>query len=208
MYRLNRVVVVVFFTLIVTGILPWAAIAGTESQSSIEQTFQKAKQDYLQKNMGSAAEQIQKGAAYIKAEAAKASVKGKEALTASARELEKLADDVKKGTVTSVKRIDESFARAYLALAADSHIKSMESWARKEAAKTGDALDSATKYLERGFAWAGQKVETGTKEAMKKSKELSLKLKEKGSVMAEEVGKELKEMGNEIEKFGKRISTN
>ena len=205
MHRLNFFVVIVF-TLIATGILPWAAVAGSESQSSIEQNFQKAKQDYLQKKMSSAAEQIQKGAAYMKAEAAKASVKGKEALTASSRELEKLAADVKKGTVTSVKMIDESFARAYLALASDAHIKSVESWTRKETAKAGDALDSTTRYLEHGFAWAGQKVETSTKEAIKKSKDLSLRLKEKGSMVAVEVGKGLKDMGNEIEKFGKRIS--
>ncbi len=206
MYRLNLVVIVVFFTLIVAGILPQAAVAGSESRSSIEQTFQKAKQDYLDKNLNSAAEQIRKGAVYMKAEAAKASVKGKEALTASARELDKLSDDVKKGTVTSVKRIEEAFARAYQALAADSHTKSMEAWTKKEAAKTGAALDSAAKDLERGFAWAGQKVETSTKEVVKKSEDLSLKLKKKSSVMAEDVGKGLKDMGNEIEKFGKRIS--
>ena len=88
MYRLNRVVFVVFFTLIVAGIMPQAAIAVSESPSSIEQTFQKAKQDYLDKNLAAAAEQIRKGSAYIKAEAEKASVTGKEALAASARELE------------------------------------------------------------------------------------------------------------------------
>jgi hypothetical protein len=206
MYRLNLFAVVVVFTLIVTGILPWTAVAASEPQSSIEQTFQRAKKDYLQKNMNSAAEQIQKGSSYMKAKAASASVKGKEALNASSRELEKLADDVKKGTVTSVKRINESFARAYLALASDSHIKSTESWTRKEATKAGDALDSATNYLERSFAWAGQKVETSTKKTVEKSKELSLKLKEKSSVVAEDVGKGLKDAGYEIEKFGKRIS--
>ena len=42
----------------------------------------------------------------MKAEAANASDKGKAALNASAKELEKLADDVKKGTVTSVKRME------------------------------------------------------------------------------------------------------
>jgi hypothetical protein len=120
--------------------------------------------------------------------------------------LEKLADDVKKGTVTSVKRMEETFARAYVALASDSHIKSTESWAKKEKAKAGDALDSANKYLERSFAWAGQKIETRTTEVMKKSQELSLKLKKKGSVVAEDVGKGLKDVGNEIEKFGKKIS--
>ncbi|MGP8154585.1 MAG: hypothetical protein ACLQBQ_10710 [Smithella sp.] len=142
----------------------------------------------------------------MKAESVKASAKGKGAMTLSAQELEKLAVDVKKGTVISVKKIEEPFARAYLALAADSHIKSTESWTRKESAKTGDALDSSTKYLERSFAWAGQKVETNTKKAIEKSKSLSLKLKEKGSVIAKDVEKGLKDTGSEIEKLGKRIS--
>jgi hypothetical protein len=207
MYRLNRVAVVVVFVLIVTGMLPWAAVASSESQSSIEQTFQKARQDYLQKNMNSAAEQIQKGASYMKAEAAKASAKGKDALTLSPQELEKLAVDVKKGTVTSVKKIEEPFSRAYLALAADSHIKSTESWAKKESAKAGEALDSSARYLERGLAWTGRKVEAGTKETIEKSKDLSLKLKEKGSVIAKEVEKGLKETGSEIDKLRKRISS-
>ena len=206
MHRLNLFAVVVAFALIFAGILPWTAIAEPESQSSVEQTFQKAKQNYLEKNMNSAAEQIQKSASYMRAQAAKASDMGKEALNTSAKELEKLADDVKKGTVTSVKRMEETFARAYVALASDSHIKSTESWAKKEKAKAGDALDSANKYLERSFAWAGQKIETRTTEVMKKSQELSLKLKKKGSVVAEDVGKGLKDVGNEIEKFGKKIS--
>jgi hypothetical protein len=91
-------------------------------------------------------------------------------------------------------------------LAADSHIKSTESWAKKEKAKAGEALDSANQYLEYSFSWAGQKIETGTNNAMKKSRELSLQLKKKGSVVAEDVGKGLKDAGNEIEKFGKRIA--
>lgn len=193
-------------TLFVAVIFSTTVFAAAESQSSIENTFQRAKQNYLDKNMNSAAQQIQKGASFIKTQAEKASDKGKEALNASAKELEKLADDVKNGTVTSVKKIEETFARAYAALAFESHIKSTESWAKKQTEKAGDALDSANKYLERGFVWAGQKIETGTKETMKKSKELSLKLKKKSSVLVEDVGKGLKNAGDEIEKFGKKIS--
>ncbi|MFZ2398486.1 MAG: hypothetical protein WAW31_07450 [Smithella sp.] len=180
--------------------------AAADSRSSIEQTFRNAKQDYLDKNMNAAAQQIQKSASFMKAQAEKASDKGKKALNASATELEKLAGDVKKGTVTSVKKIEETFARAYAVLASDSHIKSTESWTKKQTEKAGDALDSANKYLERSFAWAGQKIEKGTKDTMKKSNELSRKLKKKGSVLAEDVGKGLKNAGDEIEKFGKKIS--
>lgn len=206
MYRLNLFVFVVFFTLIVAGIMPQAAIAVSESQSSIEQTFQKAKKDYLDKNLKSAAEQIQKASDYMKAEAEKASATGKEALTASAHELNKLSDDVKKGAVKSVKGLDDAFARAYHAMAADAHAKSMKAWAEKQSVKTGDALDSATKDLKHGLAWTGQKIEKGTKEVIRKSEELALKLKKKSSVVAEDVGKGLQKTGDEIEKFGKRVS--
>ena len=204
MYRLTRVTII-FFALTVSVLLPWAAIAASQS-SAIEQTFQKAKKDYLQKNMESAGQQIEKGASYMKTEAAKASVRGKEALTASAEELEKLAYDVKKGAVKSRKRIEETFARAYLALALESHIQSTESWAKKEAAKVSESLEAVAANLERSFAWAGRKIEKSTKDVVKKSKDLSLKLKEKGAAVTDEVGKGLTEAGSEIEKFSKSIS--
>ncbi|MEE9911014.1 MAG: hypothetical protein K4571_04750 [Deltaproteobacteria bacterium] len=207
MRHLNRVLVITVFALIVTGVYSWAANAQPETSSSIEQTFQKAKQDYLQKNFDSAAGQIKKGADYMKAESAKASAKGKEALTASAEELDKLAADMKRGAVASEKKMEDAFARAYLALASNEHIKSTESWARKESAKAGAALESAGRNLEKSFAWAGQKVEKGTNDVLKKSEELSQKLKKKGGLIADDVSKGLKDAGNEIEKFGKKISS-
>ena len=73
---------------------------------TVEQTFQKAKKEYLQKNYDAAAKQIKKGAAYMKTEADKATAKGKEGLAASAKELDQLADDTKKGAVTSPRRIN------------------------------------------------------------------------------------------------------
>ena len=206
MRSLQRILVVTAFALIVAGVFPWAVIAGSEDTTSVEQTFQKAKQEYLQKNLDAAAKHIKKGAAYMKAQAEKASAKGKKGLEASAKELDQLADDTKKGAVTSEKKMEDAFARAYLALATNDHIKSTESWAKKQSAKTGAALESAGKNLEKGFAWAGQKVEKGTNDVLVKSAELSEKLKKKGRLVADDVSKGLKEAGNEIEKFGKKIT--
>lgn len=205
MNRLNRVLAVFVFTLFALMVFSWMA-AAAEPASAIEQTFQKAKKDYLDKNINSASEQIKKGAAYMKEKAAKASAKGKVELEESARELDKLADDVKKGTVKSVKRIEDAFARAYHALALESQIESTESWAKRERARAGEALDAANKNLERGLAWAGQKVEENTKKVMRKSEEIALKLKRKGRLITEEVGKGIQDAGKEIEKFGKKIS--
>jgi len=201
----NRIMTA-FIVVCLTAILPWPLVAASESVSSIEQTFQKAKRDYLDKKMDAAAGEIKRSAAFMKKESMKASDKSKAALADSARELEKLAGDVKKGSVTSVKKIEDAFGRAYHALAFDAHARSMESWSKKEPAKAGEALDKATIYLERGFAWTGRKIETGTKDVITKSKELSMKLQAKGRTVAEEVGSGLKAAGNEIEQFGKKIT--
>lgn len=197
--------IIILFILAVVAVI-WLGNVAAESSSSIEQTFQKAKQNYLDKNMEAASTQIRKGAAYMKEQSEKASDSGKAALAASSRELEELAGDVKKGSVKSVKKMEDAFARAYLALAKDAHTQSAKSWAEKQGQKAGEGLEKASGYLERSFAWAGQKAEQGTRNVMQKSKDLSTKLKEKGRAVAEDVGKNLKETGNEIEKFGKKIS--
>lgn len=206
MKRLWHVLFVAVFFLIIASIPFINAGADQDANPTIEQTFQKAKRDYLDKNMQSAAEQIKKGAAYMNHQASAASAKGKDALAASARELDVLADDVKNGLVSSPKRMEEAFARAYLALAENEHVKATESWAQKKRNQAGEALDSANRHLEKSFAWAGQKVEKGTAEAMKKSDDLAHQLKKKGSLLADEVGKGIQSAGNEIDKLGKKIS--
>ena len=148
------------FVIAILTISVWvSAAAQAQSKGSIEQTFQKARKDYLQKDMKAAADEVRKGAAYLKSEAAAAKGKGKEALTASYQELEKLAGEMEKGTVKTVKELEMAFARAYNALATNSHVKSAESWAKKEYKKAGNELEAAAGELEKGYIWAEQKAE-------------------------------------------------
>ena len=194
--------VIVFMT-----ISMWlSAAAEAASKESVEPYFQKARQDYLQKDMKAAANEVRKGAAYLKSEAAAAKGKGKEALSASYRELEKLAGELEKGTVKSVKGMEMAFARAYEALATNSHVKSAEAWSKKEFKKAGDELEAAVDELEKGFAWARQQAEAGTQKAIRESKELSGKLKEGARWASAEASKALKDMEDEIRTFGRRIS--
>jgi hypothetical protein len=124
--------------------------------TSLEQSFQKARHDFVQKDMPAAAQEIRKGVTYLKAEAAAAAGKGKTALTASSRELEKLAGDLEKGTVHYVKQIDMAFARAHRSLAENAHLKAAEAWTRGEIKNTAGYLETAAVSLKRAFAWAGQ----------------------------------------------------
>ena len=63
--------------------------------------FHKARQNFLKKDYKAAAEEIRKGAAFMKLQAARATSEGKKVLTVSIGELEMLAKDVEQGTVTS-----------------------------------------------------------------------------------------------------------
>ena len=206
MKYLNLIIIAIFLAALTMAQTPVSVAAEATSSTSMEQNFQKSKQHFLQKDMKAAADEIRKGAAYLKSEADAATGKGKEALTTSYRELEKLAGDVEKGAVTSVKKLDAAFARSYKALATNAHVKSTEAWAKKEINNTGKNLETAADSLERGFSWTGEKMKVGTKKVIEESRDLSKKLKEDTGWASDKVSKSLKNMGNEIEQFGKRVT--
>ena len=82
-----------------------------------ESHFRKARESFLRKDSQEAASEIRKGAAEIQSQADQATDKGKEIIQASIRELETLAEEVKKGAIKSVEKLDEAFAEAYQAMA-------------------------------------------------------------------------------------------
>lgn len=169
------------------------------------QHFQNAHENFLKRDTKATASEIRKGAAFLGREAEHGAGETKKALIDSARELERLAGDVEKGRVTSAKKLEEAFARADHALAQHHLAQATKAWAKRENAKTGEALKAAGVYLEHGLAWTGRKTETGTEDVLHHSRVLAGKLIEGTGWVPEEVGKGLQSVGNEIDKFGKRV---
>jgi len=178
----------------------------TQKAGEPDRDFRKARQNFLKKDLMASAAEIRKGAAYLKSQADLAVEEGKQALTASANELEKLADKVGKGTVKSVKELDGAFARAHHALAKSHYLKTSESFARKEASKAGKELKAAGNHLERGLIRAGGKITTGAKSAIKESRSLAGKLIKGAGWANAEVERGVKNLGVEIEKLGEKVS--
>jgi serine protease Do len=82
-----------------------------------EHHFRKAIDDFLQKDPRGAASEIRKSVAFLKVEADQMDTdEGKEILTASIQDLEKLAGDLEKGAVSSVKKLEDAFDHAAQAL--------------------------------------------------------------------------------------------
>ena len=91
-----------------------------------EQNFTKARESFLKKDYKAAAEEIRKSVKYMKTEEFHAAASGKKMLTASIKELDKLAKDVEKGSVTTVNTLDNAFARARDAIASNPQVKKTE----------------------------------------------------------------------------------
>jgi len=167
--------------------------------------FHKARENFLKKDTKAAAEEIRKGAAFLRLQAARATTEGKKGLVASVAELEKLANDVEKGTVTSAKTLDRTFARAHHALAKHHHLKAIEYKAKNDVRRTGHELKAAMVHLEHGFAWSGHELEAVSVKAIKDVGLLAGKLVEGTGWVAEEVGKAIEKIGQEIDKLGKLL---
>ena len=73
-------------------------------------------------------------------------------------------------------------------------------------AKAGHEIKEATAYLERGLGWTGQKIESGTRTAIRDGRLVAGKLIEGTGWVPEEVGKGFEAVGREVEKFGKRVA--
>jgi hypothetical protein len=194
-------------------VITWAFSPGSKAQASQtpsvkaeepESSFQKADEFFLKKDLKAAAAEIKKGAEFLKKKTKEASKDGKEGLKASVQELEKLAKDVEKGTVTSEKKLKDTFARSDQALANHHYLKASEFWAKKKTKETGEALTAAAQYLEQTARWSGSKLETGTAEVVNYVRTVGGKLIKGTGYGAEEVGKGIKEIGNELSKLGKK----
>ena len=167
--------------------------------------FHKARQNFLKKDYKATAEEIRKGAAFMKLQAARATSEGKKVLTVSIDELEKLATDVEKGTVTSAATLNHAFARAHYALAKHHHLKAMEYKAKGAGTKLGHALKASAIHLEHGFAWAGHELEAATVAVIKDTGLVAGKLVEGTGWIGKEVGVLIEKIGEEIQKLGRLV---
>ncbi|HJT22647.1 MAG TPA: hypothetical protein VJ746_19395 [Nitrospira sp.] len=174
-----------------------------------QEHFKRAHESFVKKDLKAAAAHIRKSEAFLKLEAGRATEEGKKLMDESGHELAKLAEDVEHGAITSVKRLDQAFARAHQALAHHHHLKAKESWAKQAgqaAQKVGHDLQAAAVHFDQALIWAGHKSEAAGAKTIKDTRLLAGKLIEGTGWVSAEVGKGIENVGDEIEKFGKKVA--
>ena len=106
----------------------------TEVSAKAESYFNLAHDSFLKKDMKMASEETKKAMKVLQDEFSHATAEGKKLLQKSVTELEKFAGDLEKGTVSSEKKLTDTFANARNAIAKH-HLKTDESAPKKAAYK-------------------------------------------------------------------------
>jgi hypothetical protein len=171
-----------------------------------QEHFQSARESFLKKDFQRAAEEIRKAAAFVKVEAGRAKDDGKQSLLTSVRDLDKLADEVERGTTSSVKQLDDAFGRADHALAAHHHRMAKEFETQKAAQKAGYELKAAALYVEQGLAWAGEKADASGAAAIQGAQTLAGKLIAEGGTVLDRFGQGYEAIGKAIQQLGQKIA--
>lgn len=164
-YRVFGLAVVIMMAALATGV--WAKAVTIEEEDlavlvgQAGTHFHAASERFMADYLPAAADEIRIGAAIMKLEYARATDEGKKILEVSINELNELADKVELNMVDDPAELDKAFARANYALANHRHLKAEEYYAKGENGKAAVELNAAAGNVERGFGWAGQKMEDG-----------------------------------------------
>ena len=167
--------------------------------------MQQSHRSYLKKEYDAAASELRKAGSYLHVAARNGSSDTKAALSNSARELDRLAGEVRAGTVKSVKTLESTFARAEHALAADHHTKTKSALAGHQQSTAGHYLHSAVTHVENAARWSGHELESGEAATAKGIRVLGDKLVEGSVVAGDEARKGVAWVGETFEKLGKYI---
>ena len=123
-----------------------------------ERSFQKGREDFLNKKYRLAAQSIQQSTIYVKLQSLRALGTTKRALLDSEVALSNLAKDVEKGKMRSLARLDTSFAATERAVARLHYEKAKQAYAKGALGTTGVELQGARDSLGRAAAWTGDHV--------------------------------------------------
>ena len=165
---------------------------------SNEENLTKAHESFLKKDYKATAEYIRKTVAFMKTEESKASSSGKKMLKSSINELDKMSDQVEKGSMTSVNTLDKAFANAREAIANSSKMKTAEK-------KTSKIWQKTSSGLKHGLSWTGNKIGAGASAVAKGTGFILGKAIEGTGWVSKKTGSVINSAGLKVEHFGKNI---
>lgn len=185
-------------------VLAASAASSTKEQGratlmdNLSSSLHSAREAFLKNDLLAAAGAVDRATAYMKSEAEGATEEGKKQLSQAVDEMDRLAGDLRKGSVLSADRLNNTFAEAQRALADYNYSKATQDWADKAKAAAGRDMQAASTHLQGAWAWANQHVDNATLAAVKEAQVLGSKLAAGGAAVAEDVSAGLDKLGQSI----------
>jgi hypothetical protein len=126
----------------------------------------RARDDLAHRNPKSAAANVRKAAALVKAESARAIDEDRKRLARDAEALLQVAQEIDRGKLVKADDLDQAVWLARLDLGIHHDLQAAESWARKDTREAGRSLSAATRYVAAAARSADAKVSADVRTAL------------------------------------------
>ncbi len=160
--------------------------------------FDSARAAFMSKNNAAASKELREAGSFIRGHTDSATGAAKKALASSAVELERLAAQVTKGAVKSVKTLGYAFSRTQLAEAQYHQERAVAAWRGSKAGIAGAELVMVADHFERAMADAGQVASESSTKAVADVRALASKLTQGTAVGPADVESTLAAIDKEI----------
>ncbi len=187
---------------LVTDVTTWYPVA-----EEPQRHFLAAADAYAKRQFKAAADEVQKAAAYIRLEAARAMGAARQALADENADLQKLAQDLRSGVNVTDAALDRTFAKASHALALAHREQAARSWSSKAFDEAGYELKAAAHGLESAARWADAHGEAAIADATAGARALGEKLASGGVWAKAEVTNGFEALGNAINRLGQSVGS-
>lgn len=172
------------------------------------QLMHQARADYTSANYVRASADLRETAVYLRIEGCRADqVESRDALLASANELQTLAQDIDNSVPVPSNRFAQVFARVHYNLARANQQMASEAWAKKDTQRARKALEAAMTNLKQGFVWSGHDMEASAVAFSRKIESLCDRLAKKANWEDKEVKDAVTFVGEEVVRLGEDLKS-
>lgn len=176
------------------------AQAPSDFASEPDKTMASAHESFLKGDMDKAAEHIRKAAVYVRTEGGKVAKDAQKPVKKAADDLDRLGQNVKKGTVKSGDQLKKTFAQVDHQLATAWHTTAAE--AQKSGKDSTNALKKAGAGLAGAAAWSGVQLKQGAQASVEGVQKVGQGVK----LGADDVGKFFTGIGEGIADVGQHLT--
>jgi len=169
--------------------------------------FQVAREAAAKKDMKAAADQLRRGAAFMRLEAMRADAESKQAIEASSKEVDALADRMQQGLGGAEDEIDATLAHANSVMAQSHYKKATEAYAKNDVKAAGRELRAADTNIDNGMKWIGKSWTETTAATKMTAREVANEMAENAKVAQDDAKRAIDETGKGIEALGKDLQS-